>query len=121
MPMKNNCFGEGRRDTMSFSKIKVTCRVPAQVNKVWSYSPGSCGHFSRTNFYFINTYRNIWHLAAYKLMKCKDLFTVLPEATSEAHYAEAPENTSLAARNSLISTETRRCKETRTVYFLLFI
>lgn len=64
---------------------------------------------------------NIWHQATYEGMKCKDLSTLLPEAASEAHYAEVPENMSVAAHISLFSVETRMYKEMRTVYFLLFI
>lgn len=69
------------QDTLNISGIKAACRVPAHVNKLWSYAPESCGHFSRTNIYIPNIYMNRWHLAAYKRMKCKDLFTLLPRSS----------------------------------------
>lgn len=43
------------------------------------------------------------------------------EAASETHYGEVTGNVSVAAHISWICVETRMCKETRTVYFLLFI
>lgn len=113
--------GELPQDTLNSSGIKIPCRVPAQMNKLGSYSAESCGFFSRTNINITNTYTNTWHLDAYKWIKCKDLFSLLSEAASYAHYAEVPEDISAAAHIRLISIETRRCKETRTVYFLLFI
>lgn len=78
------------QDTLKSSGIETACRVPAQMNKLGSYSAEGCGFFSRTNIYIniTNIYMDTWHLDAYKCIKCKDLFSLLPEAASDGHYAE---------------------------------